>query len=1314
MFGYTQADIHGVSHNIALLMHPDDLETWKGPLREALKGEIDVYESEQRLRHKAGHFLTCLNRGRVLERDATGRAVRIIGTHIDITQSQLTQNELRNSNERLNIALENAHQGIWEWFPETNVYRQYGYSRFANSPRAGGSEITGEQLNELTHPDDREPLDQKLVAYLRGETSNFFCEIRAMNSAGIYRTYLLQGQAMERTPEGRIARILGTQTDISDIKRHSQHLDLALANAGQGLSTWHVATDVVEFSDSWYALFGYDPGEITSIGTDFSERIHPDDYAAGRNALIGVLKKGGDGYQVEYRFRCKNGDYRWVMDKSRVVESDASGRPTLIVGTYTDITAQKIVEHDLKESRRVLEMVLDTIPDMVYWKDAAGHILGANRQCAINAGFKESSEVVGLVDEQLPWAEYAEMYRADDIEVISTGKPKLGIRQAFANASGEELLIETKKIPVFDETGTAVGVVGISQEITKKRQHEKRLEKIAESITGGGNERLLDALAKGAAEICNVPTVYISKFDYTGETAHVVSTFPPTDPLNGATFPVSESPGAAALPGGSCVFSGEVKSLYPNNKILGQRDIESFLGKALIDSQGNTIGIIALLDSKPLVDADYAMSVLEIIGATAANELLREQREIELKESEERYRTIYDNMPTMICMIDDTHKILDVNDVWTTATGFSSQETLGSKFADYLSPTSAKDFPALHRSGDTPAAVEYPELDVICKDLSTIKVTYKAVRVTSSDGLPVIMTVLEDITERIAAQQQINLAATAFETHEALVIRDADKRILRVNNAFKSITGYTDEELLGRTPGYSGSGNSLDPETAEIWAAVDRTGQWDGERANYRGDGSTFSVWQTITAVTDHNGKITHYVENFTDISELKQALADAERLALFDPLTELPNRRYLAEHLESSISSSRRHGTTGALLFIDLDQFKNINDSLGHAVGDGLLVQVAQRLLSIVRVEDTTARLGGDEFVVILSDLGNKPDKCVDQARRVADKIHTELGKTYLVDGHQLNITPTIGVTMFPEEGKSADAILQEADSAMYQGKADGRNITKFFHPSMQSAAQARLGLERDLRTAIARDELTLFFQPQYDKDRKIFAAEALLRWQHPERGSISPGVFIPIAEESGLILEIGRWVFGQAMECLRRWDRNGTMFLDHLAINVSSRQFSSADFVRDTIRDLVSIGVPPQSVVIEVTEGTVIENFTATALKMEQLRDIGIRFSVDDFGIGYSSLSYLSRLPLDQLKIDRSFVTDVLDDANDAIIAETIIGMGRNLHLQTIAEGVETEAQLDFLAERGCDGFQGFLFSPAVAESEFLALDRTWKRRI
>jgi diguanylate cyclase (GGDEF)-like protein/PAS domain S-box-containing protein len=1311
LFGYSQADIAALGGDISPLMHPDDIGTWIPPLHAALKGEVDSYESEQRVRKKGGGYLTCLTRGRVLQRDESGRATRLIGSHIDVTETKYTQGELRESNERLNIALTNSRQGIWEWAPDSDAFKQYGFVRYGYDNNDAQSPVTGTEQNQRTHPDDKEIVARHLSAYLRGESDNLYTEIRALIEDGSYRTYLIQGQAVERAADGRITRMLGTHTDISDLKADSESLELALANAGQGMSKWRPGTDAVEFSDSWYDLFGYDVGEIANVRTDFTARMHPDDLEMGGKAIADTLSNRADGYDLEYRFRCKNGEYLWVMDRSRVVERDANGTPTLIIGTYVNITAKKTVERELEESRRVLEMLLDTIPDIVYWKDGDGRILGANRQFAVSAGFNNSSEVVGLTDESFPWSDYAEMYRADDREVMASGKPKLGIRQAFVDASGEPLLIESNKIPVFDESGRATGIVGISQEITEKRQHEKRLEKIAESITHEGSERLLDALTKGAADLCDVAIAAISKLDATGTVATVVSAFPSGDLINARTFSLEGTPAGAALNEGLCVFSGDVRSEFPTNNFISSRGIESYVAKALVDNEGIVVGIISLIDTKPLSDPNYAISALDIIGATAANELSRELREIELSLSEERYRTIYDNMPTMICMVDGSQTIVDINKAWTEGTGFTSAESMGSRFTQFLDCDSAQWFSSQEELSDTVEFEQNIKLKIVCKNRTAMYASFKGVRAVSPEGVPGTMIVLEDITDRTNAQQQLKLAATAFETHEALLIRDAQKRILRVNSAFKNVTGCTDAELLGKEPTTLSNSVEGDSETARIWSIVDQEGAWDGERVNYRADGSTFSAWQTITAVTDDSGEITHYVENYTDISELKQALADAERLALYDPLTELPNRRYLAEQLEASIFSFKRHGTTSALLFIDLDQFKNINDSLGHAVGDEILIQVAKRLAAIIRAEDTIARLGGDEFVIVLSDLGKEPTKCVDHARRIADKIHGELGKTYHVETHDLNITPTIGVTLFPEEGKTVDTILQEADSAMYQGKADGRNITKFFHPSMQSEAQERLGLERDLRTAIERDELELFFQPQYDRDCRIFAAETLLRWQHPNRGSVSPSVFIPIAEDSGLILDIGRWVFRRAVECLRRWDNDDTMFFDHLAINVNSRQFRSPDFVRETIRDLVSVGVPPQRVVIEVTEGTVIDNFKETALKMAQLRDIGIRFSVDDFGIGYSSLSYLSRLPLDQLKIDRSFVTDVLEDANDAVIAETIIGMGNSLHFQTIAEGVENIEQLQFLRDKGCHGFQGFLFSKAVQEHEFLTLDRQWR---
>lgn len=1089
-------------------------------------------------------------------------------------------------------------------------------------------------------------------------------------------------------------------------QREHQRLELALENGRQGMWEWRPIPDAIEFSDSWYALYGYKNGDIKNVRSDVSNRIHPDDFETARSACIKLLQHPDYDYSVEYRFRHNDGHYIWVMERSIVVERDAKGRASLVVGTHVDISEQKSVEHELITSRRFLNRVLDTIPDRVYWKDLDGRYLGANRQYAIDAGLGDARDIVGLNDSDLPWADNAAAYETDDRDVMRDGAPKLLIERASVDAEGGRHLFETSKVPLFDEAGNTIGLLGISQEITKRRRYELQLEKLAESLTGGSNERVLDALAKGAVELSGTSAAFIAKLDSDGRIATVVSTFPTNDSFSGLCYDVDDSPCSNALESDLCVFPSDVQADFPHDRALADMGISSYVGKRLLNHQGQRIGVFALLDTEPLHDPSYAVSVLDIVAAIAGAELQREQREIAIRESEERYRTIYDNVPVMICTLDEADKVVDINRAWLDATGFAAQETVGTEFSSYLTLPSRRIYAALSREGFPHERVRDTRLDFVRKDGESIKVAYSAARGISPDGAPVTITVLEDVTNQLIAEQQLRLAATAFETHEALVIRDADKRILRVNKAYKAITGYSDTDVVGRLPGYLEHPEHSALEDSEVWRSVELNGEWDGERVSSRADGSTYTAWQTITAVRDGAGETTHYVENFADVSELKRALAEAERLALYDPLTELPNRRYLVEQLESSIALSRRNGTKGALLFIDLDQFKTINDSLGHAVGDALLVQVARRLNRLMRLEDTIARLGGDEFVVVLPGLGEDPVKCSEQTRRVAEKIHVELGRTYEVADHEFIITPTIGATIFPEDGKTVENILQEADSAMYQGKADGRNVTKFFHPSMQSDAQRRLGFERDLRTAVDRGELELYFQPQYDVTGAIFAAEALLRWEHPTRGFVPPGIFVPIAEESGLILELSRWVLGNALNCLRRWERNDTFFLDHLAINVSSRQFRSPSFVRDVIRNLVSAGISTQHVVIEVTEGTVIDNFEETAEKMEELRDIGIRFSVDDFGVGYSSLSYLSRLPLDQLKIDRSFVKNVLEDPNDAVIAETIIGMGRNLHLQTIAEGVENESQLNFLRDKGCDGFQGFLFCKPVPENEFLAL--------
>ncbi len=1306
LFGYSMSQARENFRDLAELAHPGELTATRAHLVAVLKGASDTYDAEQSVRHQSGHYLHCLIRGRVTQRDASGRAIRMIGTHTDISELKEARDALSEKNRQLETVLQNSRHGVWEWVPQTDEFSEFGYLRFASGLASDIPITSGQQLESLTHPDDIPKNRDALIACMKGETREYSIEYRVRGIDSTYRTFLVRGEISQRDPSGTATRVRGTLTDISDTKVAHQRLELALENGRQGMWEWRPATDTVEFSDSWYALYGYEPGDIKTVRGDVRALIHPDDQANARKTLVSMLK--GERYDsvIEYRFRSKNGQYIWVMERSTAIERDANGRATLVVGTHVEISTQKMVEQELAESQRFLKLVIDTIPDRVYWKDTRGRYLGVNRRFEIESGVSCSEEIIGKTDADLPWANLAQTIREEDRQVVTSGQPLLNLEHSFNDADGIRHTTETVKVPLFHDCGITMGVLGISQEVTQKRRHEKQMKKLAECITAENDGRLLDALAKGAVELSGISSAMIAKLSPDGSVATIVSTYPPDEETNGYAYDVVDTPCERAANCDLCVYPANVQEEFPLDRPLHALGIVGYAGKRLLDSKGKPIGIFALLDTKPMDDPDYAISVLDILSATAAAELGREQREVALRESEKRYRTIYDNVPAIICTVDAEHCIIDVNNEWITTTGYSVDETVGTNLRDYLTPDAARQYLSLPHASPRTQRIADIKLDFCCKSGRTMTVSYSATRTVSSDGHPVTVTVFEDLTNKIATEQELRLAATAFETHEALIIRDADRRIVRVNNAFKKLTGYRDLDVVGKAP--TDPSNPYDAvfDQSAIWQRVDLVGIWEGERLNSRVDGSTFSVWQTITAVRNTHDVTTHYVENFTDISDLKRALADAERLAHYDPLTELPNRRHLAEELAQSIETSRINGTTGALLFVDLDQFKNINDSLGHAVGDALLVQVAGRLGELMRSEDTIARLGGDEFVIVLSQLGTDPLMCREQAAQVAEKIRAELGKPYEVDHHEFTITPTIGITLFPEPGQTADVILREADSAMYQGKADGRNVTKFYHPAMQTEAQSRLILERDLRTAIERDQLELYYQPQYDRHGRIFAAEALLRWNHPDKGLVAPDTFIPIAEESGLILEISKWVIGTALQSLRRWIDEDTMFIDHLALNVSSRQFRSSEFVSDFVRDLVTAGVPTDKIVLEVTEGTVIENVEETARKMAELRDIGVRFSVDDFGIGYSSLSYLSRLPLDQLKIDRSFVTNVLSDMNDAVIAETIIGMGRNLGLQTIAEGVENSAQLNFLKDKGCEGFQGYLFCRPVPESEFLAL--------
>jgi diguanylate cyclase (GGDEF)-like protein/PAS domain S-box-containing protein len=469
--------------------------------------------------------------------------------------------------------------------------------------------------------------------------------------------------------------------------------------------------------------------------------------------------------------------------------------------------------------------------------------------------------------------------------------------------------------------------------------------------------------------------------------------------------------------------------------------------------------------------------------------------------------------------------------------------------------------------------------------------------------------------------------------------------------------------------------------------------------------------WQRWTnrALFDHEGHAIAFQAIGDDITERKRIEALVEYQATYDALTDLPNRRLLLDRLAQALVHCRRRGYKGALLFLDIDRFKDINDSLGHLVGDELLREVSRRLNEKLREGDTSARLGGDEFVILLPEVGDTPEKAAQHAQLIAEKIQTALSSVFTIHNHEMQLTVSIGITMFPMDNDTADDIVRQADTAMYRAKKEGRNTIRFFLPRMQLAAEERLRMQNDLRQALVHGELHLHFQPQVDISGNILGAEALLRWTHPERGNIAPVHFIPVAEETGQILAIGKWVLSSALSQLKDWTHNFAESPIHkLAINVSPRQFRASDFVLQIERVLGETGADPNQLTLELTENIFIENLEDTVQKMEALRRLGVRFSIDDFGIGYSSLAYLKRLPVDEIKIDRSFISDIITDPSDANLVETIINMAEHLGLGVVAEGVETEEQLEFLREKGCRLFQGYHFSRPRPAEDFEALIR------
>ncbi|WP_440997042.1 bifunctional diguanylate cyclase/phosphodiesterase [Arhodomonas sp. SL1] len=545
--------------------------------------------------------------------------------------------------------------------------------------------------------------------------------------------------------------------------------------------------------------------------------------------------------------------------------------------------------------------------------------------------------------------------------------------------------------------------------------------------------------------------------------------------------------------------------------------------------------------------------------------------------------------------------------------------------------------------------------------------------------------------ERARAAERQRLSATVFDnTSDAVMITGADGRIMEINQAFVAITGYRRDQVIGRSPRLLGGGEDPLRVYRDVWRAVARgPGHWQGEVLARHADGSELPLWTAVDGVRDADDTLTHLVAVMSDISDMKRSQQEIAYLAHHDPLTGLPNRRRLDALLERGLARARRGGSQLAVVFIDLDRFKDINDSLGHHAGDELLQQVCERLRSVFRAEDVLARISGDELVAVFHDITGIPG-----VARIVERLMQLLAVPFHAGGHSIRITASMGISVYPDDADSVAMLLRNADTAMYRAKESGRNTYAFYSRDMTRRVLDRMRLESALRESVENDHFDLAYQPQIDlATGRWRGVEALLRWHHPELGAVVPGRFIPIAEDTGVIHEIGSWALEQACRRLRRWQDAG-LPVGMLAVNVAASQIERGGFSEMVREVLERTGIAPQDLELEVTEGSIMSGSERSASELQQLRGMGVGLAIDDFGTGYSSLAQLKRLPVQTLKIDQSFIRDIPDDPNDCAIAEAIIALARTLGLQVVAEGVETEAQAAFLMEQGCYRAQGFLY--------------------
>ncbi|MGZ5223651.1 MAG: PAS domain S-box protein [Burkholderiales bacterium] len=1001
-----------------------------------------------------------------------------------------------------------------------------------------------------------------------------------------------------------IVGLVGISRDITDskwtekaLRDYIERFELAARATSDAMWDWDLKASTLWWGEGIETLFHYKRSEIEANIESWTSRIHPSEAAAVQAGIHQALEQGATSWSADYRFMRADGIYVDVYDRAYIMR-DEHGNAVRMVGAMMDISQRKSAEEGMRRERVLLRTIIDALPDYIYVKDVNGRY-----QLANTAWFRarriKPDELVGKSVYDIFPASVAQRLDAQDQMVLKHGTPVLEHEQPILLLSDmgvqEQGWSSASKVPMRDDEGNIVGVVGISRDVTARRRMER--------------ERAME---------------------------HVV---------------------ARVLSESRSVEETMARLIRTICEALGWAYGAWWKWDLQLDNMRRAEWWCEVEPDFEDSDRQYWMEFV----APQSGGLLR--------------RAWIEKVPTWLGSIDEVDSFRRK----------ASCLKLGFRSA-YAFPILAHD----ERVG----LMEFFGRDRREPDDALLQVTGA---IANQIGQYIRRKQAEESLQE--SEQQLR---AMFENAEVgIAITGVDMRYLRVNDKFCGIVGYSREELLQMvTSDVNLNENVEQMKNTRRRMVGDQLTSPTVEKQLVRKDGSLVWVSIAVSLVRASDGSPRHFMAVIQDISESKRAAAALKeseeqfrQLAHYDILTRLPNRALFYDRLAHSLAAAKRNGWILAVLFIDVDRFKNVNDTFGHAAGDQLLKQVSQRLSECVRSDDTVGRLSGDEFAVVLTRLTAAED-----AATVAKKIVNVLNTPFQLEGAELFVTASIGITVFPSDSPEQDTLIRNADVAMYRAKDRGRNNYQFYTPEMNRRTREMLSMEGELRRALGRDEFVLHFQPKVSLTTgHISGVEALLRWRHPERGLVPPGEFIPLLEETGLIVQAGDWVLRAVCRQVNQWRQNGIRPLP-VAINLSARQFLAPDLAQNIRHILEEHQVEAELLEVEITESSVMTNAEEAIRTLEYLESLGVQCAIDDFGTGYSSLSYLKRFPLRALKIDRSFVRDITTDPDDATITQAVISMAHSLGLKVVAEGVETEAQLAFLARYACDEMQGFLFSKPV----------------